>query len=89
MREAFERDGKGQPYRTINNVRITLVERMDGWAGPSVRYYLRIQAHRSPEQGGGLNMGAELPLRDAHESLAMIGAMCELVALTARCDQSA
>ena len=63
-----ELDGSGNSYVRVGNLRITLIHKANGWAGPEYSQYLRIQAYKNPPQSEALHMGAEIPiagLRDA------------------------
>lgn len=61
-------DGSGNSYIEVGNLRITLIHKANGWAGPEFSQYLRIQAYKDPARSRELHMGAEVPiagLRDA------------------------
>lgn len=45
---SIEEDGGGNQFIRVGNIRVTLVHRQDGWAGPGD--YLRVQAYREPQQ---------------------------------------
>jgi hypothetical protein len=79
----IELDGKGNPFITVGNLRITYVEgkkREEGkdWAGMSV---LRIQAYKDdPNNACPLFMGPEYPVRDHKEACRLIAAISYLLA---------
>lgn len=79
----IELDGKGNPFITVGNLRITYVEgkkREEGkdWSGKSV---LRIQAYKEyPEKSYALFMGPEFPVRNHREACSFIAAISYLLA---------
>jgi hypothetical protein len=70
-------DIEEQPFVNVGNIRITLVKK-EGWAGPHVHYYLRVQGYRA-EDASQLFHGAELPLRDLQAGYRLLSAMAHLI----------
>jgi hypothetical protein len=68
---------RGAPFVNVHNLRITLVRKEDGWAGPEYAYYIRIQAYKGdPEELGPLNQGPELPVAGHADVLRLIQGIC-------------
>ena len=61
-------DGSGQRYVDVGNLRLTLVEKSNGWAGAEVNRYFRIQAYKGAPGESGLQVGAEYPIRSTTPS---------------------
>jgi hypothetical protein len=81
MTLAVETDGSGNSYVTVGNIRISLVERPDGWAGPDYGHYIRVQAYKGdPKVSKELYPGAEFPIRDVREVCQLNAALNFLVA---------
>ena len=74
----IQNDTEDQPYSNVGNVRVTLV-RKQGWAGPEVNHYLRVQGYRA-DDASQLFHGAELPLRDRQSGYRLIAAIAALIA---------
>jgi hypothetical protein len=77
----IETDGSGQSFTTVENVRVTVrhPERDKDWAGTG--RYLGSRAHRDGEGGGGLMMGADLPIRSGASDRAILTAVGSLLTL--------
>jgi len=71
----IETDGSGQSYVNVGNLRLTLVEKSDGWAGAEVHHYLRIQAYKGAPGESGLQIGAEYAIRSPHDLERLAAAM--------------
>ena len=78
MAHLIQTDAENQPFVNVGNIRVTLVEK-EGWAGPDVHRYLRIQGYRA-EDGSQLFHGAELPLRSIESGYRLISAISFLLA---------
>jgi hypothetical protein len=77
MSVPIQTDEEGQPYSNVGNVRVTLV-RKQGWAGPELMNYLRVQGYRA-DDASQLFHGAELPLRDRLSGYRLIAAIGALI----------
>jgi hypothetical protein len=78
MAHLIQNDAELQPFVNVGNIRVTLVEKQ-GWAGPLVHHYLRVQGYRG-EDGSQLFHGAELPLRDPQAGYRLLSAIAHLIA---------
>ena len=79
----IENDGRGNPFITVGNLRVTYVdgEKREGekdWAGQSV---IRMQAYKgNPEESQSLNMGPEYPVRNHRKVYRFFAAISYLLA---------
>ncbi|MCD4654913.1 hypothetical protein K8T06_13385 [bacterium] len=78
-----ENDGRGNPFITVGNLRITYVDgkqrdEKENWSGESV---LRIQAYKgNPEESYAMHRGPEFPVRSHKEACCFIAAISYLLA---------
>ena len=81
----IDKDGKGQPFITVGNVRVTLVpadKRSSAlnWAAGECKYYIRIQAYKdNPDISQSLHPGTEFPVTNHKEVCALLSAISHLV----------
>ena len=78
----IHKDGAGNPYIDVANVRITLVsnqQRDADWTGGEYRHCIRIQAYRGGESRS-LHMGAEIPLNSQSDAFSFVAAFSYILA---------